>query len=168
MENEPNKIEVGERRFFSKRALRLWGGLVLLVAIVVAPYLWRTIRERMRTGEVLATLEKYEDLVRNDTYGGATPEETLSLFIAALEAGDVELASKYFLPDEMEEIKQNLLQASEQQGGFEGVIERVKKLNLVKKDNKEAFFTIIGLDNVIQMQATLIKNQNNTWKITDL
>ena len=116
----------------------------------------------------LRYIQNLEEQYKNDTYGGATPEETLSLFIAALEAGDVELASKYFLPDEREEIKQNLLQASEQQGGFEGVIERVKKLNLVKKDNKEAFFTIIGLDNVIQMQATLIKNQNNTWKITDL
>ena len=116
----------------------------------------------------LRYIQNLEEQYKNDTYGGATPEETLSLFIAALEAGDIELASKYFLPDEREEIKQNLLQASEQQGGFEGVIERVKKLNLVKKDNKEAFFTIIGLDNVIQMQATLIKNQNNTWKITDL
>ena len=116
----------------------------------------------------LRYIQNLEEQYKNDTYGGATAEETLSLFIAALEAGDIELASKYFLPDEREEIKQNLLQASEQQGGFEGVIERVKKLNLVKKDNKEAFFTIIGLDNVIQMQATLIKNQNNTWKITDL
>jgi hypothetical protein len=32
-----------------------------------------------------------------DTYGGKTPQETLDLFVAALRAGDVELASKYFL-----------------------------------------------------------------------
>lgn len=32
---------------------------------------------------------------RNDIYGGKTPEETLDLYITALKAGDVELASKY-------------------------------------------------------------------------
>lgn len=35
-----------------------------------------------------------------DTYGGKTPQETLDLFVAALRAGDVELASKYFVPDD--------------------------------------------------------------------
>jgi hypothetical protein len=35
-----------------------------------------------------------------DTYGGKTPQETLDMFVSALRAGDVELASKYFLLDE--------------------------------------------------------------------
>lgn len=38
----------------------------------------------------------YENAMKNDTYGGKTPEETLSMFIDALKKGDVELASKYF------------------------------------------------------------------------
>lgn len=33
---------------------------------------------------------------KNDTYGGKTPEETLDLYISALKAGDIELASKYW------------------------------------------------------------------------
>ncbi len=44
--------------------------------------------------------EKYEDTLRADTYGGASPEETLSLFIKALAASDAALASKYFEPPE--------------------------------------------------------------------
>jgi len=32
-----------------------------------------------------------------DTYGGKTPQETLQLYIAAVEKGDYELASKYFV-----------------------------------------------------------------------
>jgi len=40
---------------------------------------------------------KYEEAMRNDTYGGKTPEETLQLFIDALRKEDIELASKYFL-----------------------------------------------------------------------
>jgi hypothetical protein len=33
---------------------------------------------------------------KNDNYGGKTPEETLDLYITALKAGDIELASKYW------------------------------------------------------------------------
>lgn len=39
----------------------------------------------------------YETAMRNDTWGGKTPEETLQLFITALEAGDTDLAAKYFM-----------------------------------------------------------------------
>ena len=35
-----------------------------------------------------------------DTYGGKTPQETLDLFVAALKAEDVDLASKYFMLDD--------------------------------------------------------------------
>jgi len=45
-----------------------------------------------------------EDAYRNDTYGGETPEETLELFVGALEAKDFELAAKYFVVEEQEEM----------------------------------------------------------------
>jgi hypothetical protein len=38
----------------------------------------------------------YEKAMREDIYGGKTPEETLKMFIEALKKEDVELASKYF------------------------------------------------------------------------
>src|SRR6266403_2009295 len=38
-----------------------------------------------------------EAAYKNDPYGGATPEETLKLFIDALEKKDYALASKYFV-----------------------------------------------------------------------
>lgn len=41
-------------------------------------------------------MKEYEEAMKADTYGGKTPEETLQMFIEALKAGDVELASKYF------------------------------------------------------------------------
>ena len=37
-----------------------------------------------------------------DTYGGKTPQETLEMYIAAVEAGDYELASKYFVIEKRE------------------------------------------------------------------
>ena len=43
--------------------------------------------------------QKYNQALAEDTYGGATPEETLRLFIEALEQKDIGLASKYFMID---------------------------------------------------------------------
>ncbi|MFH0890667.1 MAG: hypothetical protein V1856_01400, partial [Candidatus Liptonbacteria bacterium] len=34
-----------------------------------------------------------------DTYGGKTPQETLGMYIEAVEKGDYELASKYFIEE---------------------------------------------------------------------
>lgn len=45
-------------------------------------------------------LGAYKQAMREDIYGGKTPEETLRLFVAALRAGDVGLASNYFMLDE--------------------------------------------------------------------
>lgn len=43
-----------------------------------------------------------------DTYGGKTPQETLKLYIDAVEKGDYELASKYFILEEQENWKREL------------------------------------------------------------
>lgn len=42
-------------------------------------------------------LRNFDEEMRRDKFGGKTPEETLQLFIEALEKGDVELASRYFM-----------------------------------------------------------------------
>src|SRR3989344_2512080 len=43
--------------------------------------------------------KRYLDALKQDTYGGKTPEETLQMFIEALKKEDIELASKYFIID---------------------------------------------------------------------
>ena len=54
-------------------------------------------------------LKYMKELEKQDNYGGKTPEETLELYIKALEARDFELASKYFVLEdqkkEFEELK---------------------------------------------------------------
>ncbi len=50
-------------------------------------------------------LKAFEDYLNGlqenvDEQGGATPEETLNLFVTALRQEDVSLASSYFLPDQ--------------------------------------------------------------------
>ena len=61
-------------------------------------YRYRTSPEYRKYQDLLAQKERY----MADTYGGDTPEETLELFISALKAGDIELASKYFMVEERE------------------------------------------------------------------
>lgn len=46
-----------------------------------------------------AAMNAFEKAMREDTYGGKTPQETLDMFIDALKKGDIELASKYFMLD---------------------------------------------------------------------
>ena len=116
--------------------------------------------------------EKYFDDLKaqyeNDTYGGNTPEETIALFIEALEVEDVELASKYFLPDNKEEQKSYLIRAQENTGDFSIFIQDAERLRLSRKEEDRAFYTIADENNVVEVQVVLKKNQNNVWKITEL
>ncbi len=51
------------------------------------------------TGEQLLNFyEKLGELHEKDTYGGKTPDETLELFVDALKTDNIQLASKYFVP----------------------------------------------------------------------
>ena len=59
--------------------------------------------EYQQMREAQKIMGEWERLYREDTYGGTTPQETLSLFIEALKKGDTDLAAKYFVPDEREE-----------------------------------------------------------------
>lgn len=65
-----------------------------------------------KVGNLAEALKKAEEedykLALADTYGGKTPQETLDMFIDAVEKGDYELASKYFVIPKQEEWGDNL------------------------------------------------------------
>jgi len=66
--------------------------------------------------------EALEAAYRKDTYGGKTPEETLELFIEALEAKDYELAAKYFVVEEQQKaLEENRL--GEKEGANQYVVD---------------------------------------------
>jgi hypothetical protein len=69
--------------------------LVGLYGYDIQNYFMAKRQEKMRieSGKQIAEILEAQ---KNDTYGGKTPEETLDLYIAALKAGDIELASKYY------------------------------------------------------------------------
>jgi len=111
--------------------------------------------------------EKYQRLMA-DIYGGKTPQETLKMYIDAVQKGDYELASKYFIESKREkELK-----------SFEGATpEFIKKyislLNEALKSNNGYFSPkeIPGakefyIDNPIYVRMVLYPN--GIWKIIEI
>ena len=59
---------------------------------------WQFNKHMKQLAEVLdRAIKEDRQTAMTDTYGGKTPQETLNLYIAAVEKGDYELASKYFV-----------------------------------------------------------------------
>ncbi|OHA15633.1 MAG: hypothetical protein A3A10_02210 [Candidatus Tagabacteria bacterium RIFCSPLOWO2_01_FULL_42_9] len=70
-------------------------------------------RGERRVEKLAEALRQMEQEIYNkkaaDKIGGKTPQETLDMFIKAVEAGDYELASKYLIIENQEEGKKELL-----------------------------------------------------------
>lgn len=84
-----------------------WSGkqfILLFLAIILVTaggyFIWSRFLKYDPVKAYQEAEKKYIAAMTADTYGGKTPKETLDLFVAALRAGDVELASKYFLINE--------------------------------------------------------------------
>ena len=115
---------------------------------------------------------RYIEAMTADTYGGATPQETLDLFVAALRAADVELASKYFMLDDnlsrdkwvktLNEIKNNNL--------LDEMADDFLSINFYKQldDDKQQFIVY----NDDKTDSIIINMQFNkyteVWKIENL
>ncbi|MFC1751720.1 hypothetical protein ACFLY5_01075, partial [Patescibacteria group bacterium] len=98
-----------------KRVKRIKKTLIVM-AVLVAIALGMNLYERWfgqdDVEELNVALEELEQAIfeekNNDTVGGATPQETLDMFISAVEAGDYEMASKYFVLERQEEELESL------------------------------------------------------------
>lgn len=70
---------------------------------------WQGVRQVEELARELERIESEREAIKTaDTIGGKTPQETLRMFISAVEAGDYELASKYFVVEEQEKWKKEL------------------------------------------------------------
>ncbi|MEA3272307.1 MAG: hypothetical protein U9P90_01405, partial [Patescibacteria group bacterium] len=119
--------------------------------------------------DVFDSVEKELALEEADTFGGDTPEETWEMFLNALQEGDLELASKYFVIDKQAE---NLawFQQVENAGMLGEMIGdlMVSGLNLVSdRDNMKDY--AIGRENEMRKAyIKLRKNINNKWKLESI
>ena len=103
--------EVGRER--SKRRWRVARRVFLLIALMVGAIflvgVWEESSLRFGQWQVqnfANDLKKAQDddyrRAMADTYGGKTPQETLRMYIDAVEKGDYEMASRYFVLSKQE------------------------------------------------------------------
>ncbi len=104
-----------------------------------------------------------------DRYGGPTPASTIDLLASALEKKDLELASKYFMPD-----KQAVMRARFEEGKVNNTLEGFISLLRGPKAGSEPFagtyqYSIKVADDGIPFLIDLVKNPaTHVWKVEEL
>jgi len=115
------------------------------------------------------TLSRLEEEARADVYGGKTPEETLQLFIEALQGEDFELASKYFAvngPLSQNEWKEKIESGSD---GFLTIASKaVPTLGQDQSDTTFWFSVYNNNEEVEQLIEMSFNEFSGVWKIESL
>ena len=75
-------------------------GLAVVILGIAGFFIWERYQGYGEYRNYKALEQRYIEAMTEDIYGGKTPQETLNLFVTALKAGDVDLASKYFMLDD--------------------------------------------------------------------
>jgi hypothetical protein len=131
--------------------------------------------------EYTNAISKAEQTLKNDSYGGHTPEETLTIFIDALKKGDIELASKYFSlntnmqsPDYLTRKKWlDWLNSLKKEGQISVMIDNIEKMakpDLTQRLNDNDYKFILRTENgvvgaIIDME---LNKYSGVWKIESL
>lgn len=105
------------------------------------------------------------NLYKKDTYGGATPEETLNLFIKALEAGNYELASKYYIPEQQEGVLREIREAKFLEGYLK--ILKGEKEGKFFDNAKQYEMNYYQNNRPVNFERLILNEYTNVWKIED-
>lgn len=142
MVNEMMEPEQGSGK--TPRRWGFWKFVIVFILIIIGALFvaeasvwysqWHGRREVDKMAESLRQLEGEQRAAEMaDTYGGRTPQETLQMYIEAVEKGDYELASKYFTVWGQKKELENLKESPR-----ENIEEFIKTLNKLELDDKEA------------------------------
>jgi hypothetical protein len=114
-------------------------------------------------------LEWVKELEKLDNYGGKTPEETLDLYIKALESGDFELASKYFVLEDQEREFDELVTLD--QSKIDSYLEVLKDEEKVIRYNEimETYSIEVPFEKEFALLVKFIKNkETDIWKLESI
>ena len=101
--------------------------------------------------ETLVAMEKA------DTYGSTTPEGTIALIITALEAGDIDLASKYYYVLDQEKAKASFEKQLAEKGNFAFRMQYFKDV-LGGKKHCNLDFCTLNLTFITEIEEGVIDN----------
>lgn len=108
-------------------------------------------------------LEEKYNKIKDDTYGGETPYETLEMYIDAVESEDYELASKYFTIENREEELESLNTAP--QKNVDMSVELLKD-SLEEKGSYNLEKTSFVIRKPLLVE--FVKYPSNVWKIREI
>jgi hypothetical protein len=117
-------------------------------------------------------MKEFEDKMTADTYGGRTPQETLDMFIAALEKDDIDLAVKYFSSlnnSDSEAIGNELKNKTD--ADISELLSILKELrnNQRKESEDSVLFFKKNNKGEIEYSVLMIKNKfSGVWKIESM
>jgi hypothetical protein len=161
MESSPKKTVI-------KKIEIVFGLLVgLIVFLFLIIWGWQKY-QTWKFNHDLAVLQAEEERpYREDTYGGKTPKETLELFIAAVEKGDYDLASKYFILSKQEEWNKRL-----KNGDIKKIKDWIAKLKEAQDkgsvtENRFQMY-VKGSDGKDELLIDFIKYPQGIWKIDEV
>ena len=150
--------------------------VVFILAILAAFVIWGMLQagpwlKRLQDWRAARALRsEVEKIYRNDKYGGKTPEETFDMFIAALEKGDVDLASKYFILEKQESWKQSLATIKNQPAIYDEMLAEMRFAR--NNSRKEAGSSLVWFSYTMpgeKIEAQLVFEKILTrWKIANL
>ncbi len=147
MENVKDKINW---RQFGKHWI-----VVFILAILAGFVIWGMLsggswfREWQAKRFAITIQNRLKDIYSKDKYGGKTPEETYSLFISALEKGDINLASKYFV--------------LERQSSWVKILQDYKNRSLLSN-----FISELNNNTKIRGEVQFKRYPSGNWKINNL
>ena len=164
----------------------LIGFLALMVLVGGGYFVWdrylspqaKLNRETQKNYEKYLTWQKnYEKAMREDTYGGKTPEETLQMFIEALKKEDIDLASKYFSLNTNENSEYYLtrkeweegLKKVKEEGKLNEIILQLSGVKLTFKDEDGALFKLYDSKGEVKILVEIKFNKySGVWKIESM
>jgi len=107
MKHKKRNIKFFKSRYFIISAIFLILGLTTSWLVWYFSAEVKQARQYKKDAEILTRkIQEQAEEYAADIYGGETPEETYAMFLQALKAEDISLASKYFILDKQEEYKQ--------------------------------------------------------------
>ena len=163
---------------------KYWKFVFGLIAVIVGVFilanvglwLWQKYdlwQGQKRVQQMAEALKKFEaeDYAKAmaDTYGGKTPQETLQMYIDAVEKGDYELASKYFIGDKQDEELNKLNNTNENKKDLEIYLEFVKTAKSWRSSLEDKNFVMEAKTNLGPSIFIRFKiYPNGIWKIIEI
>ncbi len=108
-----------------------------------------------------------EAAYRADQYGAATPEETLRLFVEALERKDYVLASKYFVVEEQADRQRDLVALTTDDMAFYLRVLKFTHKTDIFSNGKEANINFYSNDEQVHFEHLILNPFTQKWKLTD-